>query len=84
MKDAGEFVCEAYNEYGEIDTFCRIHVNGKDLTRYNIYIESSPLITIFRFKEIIKLPPLVDLEPKGDYFIISNKQQISRKSVNSM
>ena len=66
MEDAGEFVCEAYNEYGEIDTFCRINVNGKDLSRY---IESSPL-TIFRFKEIIKLPPLVDLEPKGDYFII--------------
>jgi hypothetical protein len=29
VEDAGEFVCEAYNEYGEIDTFCRINVNGK-------------------------------------------------------
>ncbi|XP_063411105.1 myosin light chain kinase, smooth muscle-like isoform X3 [Mytilus trossulus] len=26
-EDAGEFVCEAYNEYGEIDTFCRLSVS---------------------------------------------------------
>ncbi|CAG2187966.1 MYLK [Mytilus edulis] len=26
-EDAGEFVCEAYNEYGEIDTYCRLSVS---------------------------------------------------------
>lgn len=25
--DAGEYVCEAYNDYGDTDTFCRLKVH---------------------------------------------------------
>ena len=26
-EDAGEYVCEAYNDYGDTDTFCRLNVH---------------------------------------------------------
>ena len=26
-EDSGEYVCEAYNEYGDTDTFCRLNVH---------------------------------------------------------
>lgn len=29
-EDTGEFVCEAYNDWGDTDTFCFLHVRGRD------------------------------------------------------
>lgn len=29
-EDTGEFVCEAYNDCGDTDTFCFLHVRGRD------------------------------------------------------
>ena len=28
-EDTGEFVCEAYNDYGDTDTFCFLTVRGR-------------------------------------------------------
>lgn len=28
---AGEYVCEAYNTYGDTDTFCRLTIKGRKL-----------------------------------------------------
>lgn len=30
LEDMGEFVCEAYNDCGDIDTFCFFYVRGRD------------------------------------------------------
>jgi len=27
-EDSGEYVCEAYNNYGDTDTFCRLNVHA--------------------------------------------------------
>ena len=28
-QDSGEYVCEAYNDFGDTDTFCRLQVRGR-------------------------------------------------------
>ena len=33
-EDEGEYVCEAYNDFGDTDTFCRLVVKG---LQYNLY-----------------------------------------------
>lgn len=39
QQDVGEYVCEAYSDYGDTDTFCRLNVRGRNDMKTVISIE---------------------------------------------
>ena len=43
-EDAGEYVCEAYNQYGDTDTFCRLSITGRKMWKEFLYIGGGKYI----------------------------------------